>query len=1051
MKKFISILSALAISASMLPMSAMAEVAPETVMYENDFNAATIQEALKTYENEYLSFPGFTLKADGEYEDNIEGDNPSLAGGGVADGVENGINGRTLLFDFTKGGTKAGISEGILKISYDLALRGGDVNDSYAQSYTGINMANYWDGGRMVYFDATGWDTEETINGWPGEPSQFIDTAMHKYEYLFNFAAQKAFMYIDGELAYTWNNLNGSYGTVNNYSIALNGDIKVLDNIKISTLNQDATYSFTADAEVANGYVDVVFPATMDVTKGAFTVDGIPADSVDWSDLNTARVYSEALYEGGTHTVTVAEAQDLYGVAPQNNEVSVATEVLLPEEVLYYNTFDNGATGGPSALNMETDDFKLTAASNGGWNTVSYEGNTGVATNTGAYPSGRNLVFDFTKDGTQAAVTSGVYKAEFDFSAGAGGGDVLWWGMNLTNHYEGGRMVRIYIVDGVRTLNALNQIGQWNGGETISLDNSKKYHFEMYLDVTGGTATTYVDGEYFNSTVIGKSMSNITINLNGYVDYFDNLKVSKMNVGTDYTYKAKVLGTVADGFVDVEFPAWMDTASGEFTVDSEVADSIDWLSTSTVRVYSDKLTKVGAHTISMTNVVDMYGVAPRISSYNFNLVKWDNEYILYESTFDNGNSDLYWTEENPAFTGGYNATKPEDATKPIGGVRPENARFGGNMGIGYHSEAWPTGTTLWFDFTKGGTLSAPTSGKMKFSFDFIMQKTTDPEGSSFIKNTANNAATSSWSGGGFIYKNEKPYLITWDGSGSNYIRYTDVDKFGTELDYEIHTLDIVIQHGGQAYLHYYLDGVKMPKVFNYWTSANSFGFAMSGVLKYVDNVKLSYIKDGSFGVESLKAPKAGDETLTLYTTEQADALTTNDVLVTVNGETVTPSNVLVKTNPGSMNNDTRYAVEITLPEAAAEGDEYTVTLADTAKSVMGYKVNVKYNNAQAQALAVEDVQTSLVIEDGVAKAVVANKEDKAINPVMIIARYDEEGRFEGMTAYKGYTIDGFGVKEIPAGEVAELQYNVGNLSGDVKVMLVSDYKTMSPMTPSVEN
>ncbi len=222
------------------------------VIYENDFSGSTIQEALPAFSNDYVSFGGYSA---------VEGGKPVLSAGALTRDKASGPNGRTLFFDFTKGGTKAGLSEGIVKISYDLAVRGGDINDSYAQSYTGINMSSYWEGGRMIYFDATGWDAESIINGWPSTPSHFVDSDIHKYEILFNFEAQKAYLYVDAALAHTWTNLSGSYGTIKNYSISMNGDIKIFDNLVIEQFFEFPEFSVeVGEAEIGGISIDATAP-----------------------------------------------------------------------------------------------------------------------------------------------------------------------------------------------------------------------------------------------------------------------------------------------------------------------------------------------------------------------------------------------------------------------------------------------------------------------------------------------------------------------------------------------------------------------------------------------------------------------------------------------------------------------------------------------------------------------------------------------------------------------------------------------------------------------
>ena len=93
--------------------------------------------------------------------------------------------------------------------------------------------------------------------------------------------------------------------------------------------------------------------------------------------------------------------------------------------LLYNNSFDNGAEGGAEAVNCQTPYYDLTLnINNTGWNTASYDGNVGVATNDGAWAADRTFLFDFTKGGMQNGVNSGIYKLSFDFSPGSGGGDV---------------------------------------------------------------------------------------------------------------------------------------------------------------------------------------------------------------------------------------------------------------------------------------------------------------------------------------------------------------------------------------------------------------------------------------------------------------------------------------------------------------------------------------------------------------------------------------------------------------------------------------------------
>lgn len=305
-KKFFAALLAAVMTAGMAGMSVLAqEDGGKVVIYENDFDASTVQEALAEYSNDYIYFGGYSK---------VEGSKPSLSNGSINQQKGRGPNGRTLLFDFTKGGELKGISSGILRISYDLALRGGELSDSYAQSYTGINMSNYWEGGRMVYFDATGWDTKNEINGWPGAPSRFIDSEVHNHEFIFNFQAQKAYYYIDGALQHTWQNLYSSFGIVKNYSIAMNGDIKSLDNMLIEHWSS-------------------MSPTVSEITESGAVLE-YPENFAEGTDI-TGEMYYKNIYTG---EIINAEATDVtdnsFVVAPEKPLVGgYEYELYLPEGI----------------------------------------------------------------------------------------------------------------------------------------------------------------------------------------------------------------------------------------------------------------------------------------------------------------------------------------------------------------------------------------------------------------------------------------------------------------------------------------------------------------------------------------------------------------------------------------------------------------------------------------------------------------------------------------------------------------------------------------------
>ena len=305
-KKFFAVLLGAVITASMAGVPGLAtEKGGKVVIYENDFSGATIQEAMPEYSNDYVYYCGYSKS---------EGNKPVLSDGSLNQPTGRGPSGRNLFFDFTKNGELKGISSGILKISYDLALRGGDVNDSYAQSYTGINMANYWDGGRMVYFDATGWDTKNEINGWPGAPTRFLDSEVHNHELIFNFAAQRVYYYIDGVLQHTWINLYGSFGIVKNYSIAMNGDIKLLDNMLIE-------------------HWESMSPEVSDITEDGAVLE-YPESFAEGTDI-TGEMYYKNIYTGEIINAEATNVLDRSFVATPEKPLvgGYEYELYLPEGI----------------------------------------------------------------------------------------------------------------------------------------------------------------------------------------------------------------------------------------------------------------------------------------------------------------------------------------------------------------------------------------------------------------------------------------------------------------------------------------------------------------------------------------------------------------------------------------------------------------------------------------------------------------------------------------------------------------------------------------------
>lgn len=219
-------------------------------------------------------------------------------------------------------------------------------------------------------------------------------------------------------------------------------------------------------------------------------------------------------------------------------------------KLLYSNTFDEGAGGSGSLAGIasyQSDDFTILAQSAGSWNTATFDGNKGVCTNSGAWPSGRNICFDFTKDDTQEAVTSGIYKVSWDFSPSvSGGGDTCWIGMNVPEgvQYEGGRLIRTTRSNGNIVMEFCGNAGSWgNNANLMTLDASEKYSVEYVMNMDTARAYAYLDGKYCGEVALQSSMSNFTINMCGFWDYFDNLKLEKWDELPDFSVAAGEITT----------------------------------------------------------------------------------------------------------------------------------------------------------------------------------------------------------------------------------------------------------------------------------------------------------------------------------------------------------------------------------------------------------------------------------------------------------------------------------------------------------------------------
>ena len=174
----------------------------------------------------------------------------------------------------------------------------------------------------------------------------------------------------------------------------------------------------------------------------------------------------------------------------------------------------------------------------------------------------------------------------------------FWDGVNLMEY----RIGKFYILIG----------GEVETGEQ-DVDPNQVYTIDVILDFDADT----VDYAALDCKV---EMERFHINFCQCIDFFDNLKVSKLNKGQDYQYGFKTeTKDAANGYVDLVFDSVMNTEEGNFTIDGNAvpSENIEWKSTGRVRLYADSLLEEGVHTVEFTNVKDIYGISPEEHTAEF--------------------------------------------------------------------------------------------------------------------------------------------------------------------------------------------------------------------------------------------------------------------------------------------------------------------------------------------------------------------------------------------------------------------------------------------------
>ncbi len=620
-------------------------VSPEEVWYENTFSGKDIYEAFPSFENNYLKVVGINSEEDLSVRE-YYGSAPAFNTDGYIynSNVSGWKNGVTVSIDFTKGGTVSGITEGKTRISYDFMATNEGTPDSGLQS--GVNLENHYSGmifagvskneQNELYFivrkDAAWWDVAfNTAENAPNKTEAKLENRKwYSLDMIFDHGTKMVDVYLDGSLIA--DDVNFGADEMKNFGIGFSGYVAGFDNLKVSRLNNVAG-DFKADA-YSKGSVDVSFGAAMNTAKGVFTVDG-EAAQVQWLSVNKAHITSDKLNSEGTHTVAVNGAEDVFGNAPVNASASFTIHA---EEVLYQNDF-TGKDIYEAFPSYENNYIKVVGidseedlnepreyyGSAPSFNTDGYI----YHSNSDGWRNGVTVFADFTKNGTQSGVSTGITKISYDFMATneqSGTPDTgLQTGINMgTASYLG------KIFAGVKK-NSAGEIafivkksaGDWdvvfdedgtsNNIAEKTLKNKMWYSLDMIFNHDAKTLDVYLDGSLIANDVNLNTdvMNNFGVGFSGYAAGFDNFKISRLN---DFScgFTADNTG-MTDGYVDLTFGGVMDVSKGTFCVDGEIASKTEWLNVNTVRVYSEKL-KGGTHTLSFSDVCDIFGNAPEKST-----------------------------------------------------------------------------------------------------------------------------------------------------------------------------------------------------------------------------------------------------------------------------------------------------------------------------------------------------------------------------------------------------------------------------------------------------
>lgn len=410
--------------------SVSADALGDTIWYYNTFDKKGSD--LKNETNDYLSVNvgNSDVKKGTEFNGN-----PGI-GTGIGDGR---IDTPGLTFDFTKGGTITGKTEGVYKISFDFA-----VNSQSSADYStiGINMVTSYSGGLMMrIYKANGkirYAFANEITTPPGLPETaeaLEDNKLYKLDIIFDYNSRLVYYYLNGEiLRSTADKAHqeipdvSAANILNSFSLSPSGIISYIDNIKISELSDGTNFGFsdmTAFEDAA--YYDLKSTKAVKPMINSITLDGAEVENYEWLDTETIRIYSDDALNIGKHNVKIEGIYDFFGNEANDTDAVINIEERQFENhTLFNESFKNGAddlpeydtTNGYSL--WQNDKMYVYLSGTEMRSTGTVNGVKGLRITPGnGWTDWVSLFLDFTKNGTTEpiGVTSDkVMKISFDFA-----------------------------------------------------------------------------------------------------------------------------------------------------------------------------------------------------------------------------------------------------------------------------------------------------------------------------------------------------------------------------------------------------------------------------------------------------------------------------------------------------------------------------------------------------------------------------------------------------------------------------------------------------------